>query len=270
MSLRVSLQTIPAVPLEAEGLCPDRVHGLTSTEVAKLLVYHGNEKAALGDFFTVRGHGDSEIRLEGDLKLVKHIGAGMTRGRIAIQGSVGSHLGAGMSGGEIRVDGDAGDWVGPEMKGGRIVIEGNAGHMVGSAYRGSPVGMREGEIIVKGRVGNEAGNAMRGGLIAIGGDSADFAGVNMLAGTIIVLGKLGIRTGAGMKRGSIVSMHEAPVLPTFTYACTYHPLYLRFYLLHLLDLGLKVAEPQLLGRYRRYSGDAVELNRGELLFYAGS
>jgi len=37
-----------------------------------------------------------------------------------------------------------------------------------------------------------------------------------------------------------------------------------------LDLGLKVADAQILGRYRRYSGDAVELNRGELLIYAGS
>jgi len=270
MSLHVSLHTKPAVPLEAEVLCPDRVQGLTSVEVAKLLVYHGNEKAALGDFFKVSGSGDSEIRIEGDLKRVKHIGAGMTHGRIEIEGPVGSHLGAGISGGEIRVHADVGDWVGPEMKGGRIFIEGNAGHMLGSAYRGSTVGMREGEIIVSGNVGNEAGNAMRGGLIAIGGDSGDFAGVNMLAGTIIVLGQLGIRTGAGMKRGSIVSMHDAAVLPTFTYACTYHPLYLRFYLLHLLDLGLKVAEAQLLGRYRRYSGDSVELNRGELLIYAGS
>jgi formylmethanofuran dehydrogenase subunit C len=268
MPLDLTLHTAPEVPLEAEAINPDRLAGLGAAAAAALPVHHGNRLAALGDFFRLAGTCDGEVRLEGDLARVKLIGAGMTGGRIVIDGDVGVHLGTAMTGGEILVAGDAGDWVGAEMSGGRIIVKGDAGHLVGSAYRGSRVGMRGGEIIVHGRAGNEVGSAMRNGLIAIGGDCGDYAGVNMLAGTIIVLGRPGGRCGAGMKRGSIVAMRDVPVLPTFSYACTYAPSFLRLYLLHLRGLGLAVDDAQIDGRYRRWSGDSIELNRGELLILA--
>ncbi|PYP38160.1 MAG: formylmethanofuran dehydrogenase subunit C [Gemmatimonadetes bacterium] len=269
MSLAFTLRTPPTVPLEAEVLTPARLAGLSAPEAAKLSVVHGNERADLGEFFQVQGTADGggagEFRLTGDLSRVKHVGAGMADGRIVIHGSVGMHLGAEMTGGEIIVEGDAADWVGPEMTGGRIVIKGNAGHMVGAASRGSAVGVRGGEIVVFGNTGNEAGHGMRRGLVAIGGDAGDFAGVSMLAGTIVVLGSLGWRAGAGMRRGSIVTMHPVELLPTFSYACTYAPLYLRLLLARLRRLGLPVADAQVSGRYQRWSGDAVELNKGEVL-----
>ena len=267
MSLKLTLHSEPAVPLEAELITPDKLAGLSEAEIAKLPVQHGNQQAVLGDFFGVAGVGNGEVYLEGDLSRVKLIGSGMTGGRLVISGNVGMHVGAGMSGGEIVVEGDAGDWAGAEMLGGRLTIKGNAGHLVGSGYRGSRIGMQGGEIIVHGKAGNEVGGAMRRGLIAIGGDSGDFTGVNMLAGTIIVLGQLGWRTGAGMVRGSIISMHEAELLPTFSYACTYQPTFLRLYLLHLQSLGLPVDDTQITGLYRRWSGDSVQLNRGEILLF---
>ncbi|MGQ0657514.1 MAG: formylmethanofuran dehydrogenase subunit C [Chromatiales bacterium] len=265
MSLTLSLHTAPQVPLEAEGLIPERLEGLDSAAVARLPLLHGNENVHVGDFFKVEGKGNGELRLEGDLSRVKLLGANMSRGRLTVNGNVGLHLGAAMTGGEVIVDGNAGDWVGPEMAGGSIVIRGNAGHMVGSVHRGGSIGMRGGEIVVHGSAGNEIGNGMRNGLIVIGGDSGDFTGVSMRAGTIIVLGHLGWRSGAGMKRGSIASMHEAELLPTFSYACTYRPVFLRLYLLQLRELGLPVGEACVNGEYRRYSGDAIELNRGEIL-----
>ncbi len=265
MTLTLTLKTPPEVPLEAEAIAPDRLAGLSEAEVARQKVLHGNRAAELGEFFDVAGAGDGELRVEGDCGRVKLMGAGMAEGRLVVDGDAGLHLGSAMRGGEIRVTGDAGDWLGPEMSGGRIVVEGDAGHTVGAAYRGSRVGMRGGEIVVHGRAGNETGNAMRGGLIAVGGDCGDFTGVNMLAGTVVVLGALGIRSGAGMKHGSIVSMHDAEILPTFTYACRYQPMFLRLYLRHLRASGLPVEDAQIAGRYRRWSGDSVELNRGELL-----
>ena len=102
-------------------------------------------------------------------------------------------------------------------------------------------------------------------LIAIGGSSGDFTGVNILAGTIIVLGQMGWRSGVGMKRGSIISMQDAPILPTFTYACTYRPTFLSMYLCYLQNLGLPITEAHVSGYYRRWSGDSVEMNRGEIL-----
>lgn len=269
MSLKLRLETQPEVPLEADCLSPDRVQGLDAAAIAKLKVFYGNQQVELGEFFAVDGSGDEAIHIEGDLSRVKHVGSGMTYGHLKVEGNVGAHLGAGMSGGRIDVSGDSGDWVGPEMSGGRIVIHGSAGHMVGSGYRGSKVGIRGGEIIVFGNAGNEIGNTMRNGLIAIGGDAGDFVGVGMLAGTIIVLGQMGIRTGAGMKRGTIVSMQDIEPLPTFSYDCQFRPTFIRVYLQHLRALGMHVDERYLTGAYRRWSGDAVELNRGECLLFAG-
>ncbi len=265
--MKLTLRTTPAVPLEAETISPAAVADLTATEVSRLRVFHGNQQAEIGDFFRVEGNWDGVLRVEGDLTRVKLIGAGMSEGQVIIEGDVGAHLGAEMVGGEITVEGDAADWIGREMSGGRIVVRGDAGHMVGSAVRGSPVGIRGGEIIIHGNARNEVGNSMRRGLIVVGGDCGDFAGVSMLAGTIIVLGNLGTRAGAGMKRGTIVSMHDAELLPTFTYACTYQPVFLRVYLRRLRELSLPIEDRHVKGMYRRWSGDSVELNRGEILLF---
>jgi len=265
MSLTLTLKNAPEVPLEAEAISPERLEGMSASQAAGVAVLYGNRQAQLGDFFGIEGTGDGELRVVGDCGRVKRIGAAMSRGRLLVEGHAGMHLGVGMSGGAILVKGDAGDSVGMEMLGGLVVVEGNAGHLLGSTIRGGRVGMRGGEIIVHGSVGNETGSGMRRGLIAVGGDAGDFTGVNMLAGTIVVLGHLGWRSGAGLKRGSIVSGRPAEILPTFRYACAYRPVMLRLVLAHLRQRGLPVSDAQLRGRYRRWSGDAVETNRGEIL-----
>jgi formylmethanofuran dehydrogenase subunit C len=266
----LKLHTQPEVPLETEVINPTVFASLSQSGIEHLNVMHGNMKCKLGDFFKVTGKGATEIHIEGDLSGVKLVGAGMSEGKITVDGDVGMHLGVGMSGGEILVEGSAGDWVGPEMSGGRITIKKNAGHMVGSAYRGQSTGITGGEIFVHGNAKNEVGSAMRRGLIVIGGDAGDFTGVNLLAGTIIVLGVLGIRTGAGMKRGTIVSLQDAPMLPSFEYSCTYHPLFLRLYFSRLRANGFrrKIQSQHLSGKYKRYSGDGIELNRGEVLLFS--
>lgn len=268
MSIKLTLLSTPDVPLEADSITPDKFAGLSPADVAALPLQYGNQKATLGDFFRVEGSVNGEIRVEGDLSRVKLIGSEMSTGRIVIDGSVGMHLGAMMTGGEIVVSGSAGDWVGAEMEGGRIIIHGNAGDMVGSGYRGSAIGVRGGEIIVHGNAGNEVGGAMRRGLIAIGGSAGDFVGVNLRAGTVIVLGQMGWRPGAGMIRGSIISMQPVQTLPTFSYDCLYHPVFLRMYLLYLQQMGLPIEEAHITGQYRRWSGDAVEMNRGEILLFS--
>lgn len=267
MGLEITLHTAPEVPLEAEKLSPACLLGSNPAEIERLPVLHGNRKVPVGEFFRVSGSAEGDIVLRGDLRRVKLLGTGMSGGRLRVEGSVGAHLGAGMSGGEIIVEGDAGDWVGPELSGGRITVKGNAGHMVGSAFRGNAIGVTGGEIIVHGRAGNEVGSGMRRGFIAIGGDAGDFTGVNMRAGTVAVLGRLGMRSGAGMVRGTIVTLQPAELLPTFAYACTYEPTFLKLYLRRLQALGLAVPDAALGGRYQRWSGDAIELNRGEILIF---
>ena len=269
MALKLKLHTQPDVPLEADCISPDRLGNLSENEIKALTLFHGNRQVQLADFFDCSGSYDGEIIVEGDLSNVKHIGSLMSQGRLVIQGDVGVHTGAAIRGGEIIIEGNVSDWLAPEMSGGRVIVKGNAGHMVGSGYRGSSVGMQGGEIIVHGNVKNETGHVMRRGLIVVGGDAGDFTGVNMLAGTIIVLGEIGIRAGAGMKRGSIICQKKAAILPTFTRSCVYQPTFLKHYFKYLKSLDLPISDDLINGKYERWCGDSVELNRGEILLYEG-
>ena len=111
---------------------------------------------------------------------------------------------------------------------------------------------------------------MRYGLIVIGGNADDFTGVNMHSGTIIVFGTMGIRAGAGMRRGSIICMQQAELLPTFQHACLYHPGFIRSYLSYLRKIGFRSFNAAYMtGLYHRWCGDSIALNRGEILLYAG-
>src|SRR5215207_2168912 len=151
MTLTLSLREQPAVPLEAEVLSPDRLAGSGRDEIEALPVWHGNERTRVGEFFTVSGAGDDDVRIEGDLGRVKLVGAGMTAGRLTLAG------GAGMRGGELHIEGDVGDWAGAGMRGGRLVVRGSAGRQLGGVYAGERAGMRGGEIVVGGDAGAQAG-----------------------------------------------------------------------------------------------------------------
>jgi formylmethanofuran dehydrogenase subunit C len=265
MTLTLTLREQPAVPLETDGLTPDRLAGMGRAEIEGMTVWHGNRQARLADFFSVSGDGEDELRVEGDLRRVKFVGAGMTTGRLTVAGDAGMHTGAEMRGGELVVEGDVGDFAGTAMHGGRLEVRGSAGHQLGGAYPGERVGMRGGEILVGGDAGDQLGAGLRRGLIAVAGRVGDAAGLRMLAGTIVCLGTLGAAPGADMRRGTIVAMAQATLLPTFALACSYRPAFLRLYLRHLRGLGLPLTDEQIEGRYARWSGDGLELRRGEIL-----
>jgi formylmethanofuran dehydrogenase subunit C len=265
VTLTLTLREAPAAPVRAEALRPDRLAGLSRAEVERLGLRHGNRFAALAELFAVSGDGSDDVFVDGDLARVGALGAGMAGGRLTIAGRAGPHAGAGMGGGELVVDGDAGDWAGAEMQGGRLVVRGSAGRRLGGAYAGSRAGMTGGEILVHGDAGDEAGAGLRRGLIAVAGRVGDAAGLSALAGTIVALGALGAHPGASMRRASIVAMTQPTLLPTYARACTYRPSFLRLCLRRLRDLGLPVTDEQIDGRYTRWSGDSLELRRGEIL-----
>jgi formylmethanofuran dehydrogenase subunit C len=265
MTLTLTLHEPPTVPLETEGLSPDRLAARGRGEIETLTVWHGNRRAQLADFFAVSGNGDEELRVEGDLRRVKFLGAGMTAGRLTVAGAAGMHTGADMRGGELVVEGDVGDFAGVNMRGGRLVVQGSAGHQLGGAHPGERTGMRGGEILVHGDAGDQVGAGLRRGLIAVAGRLGGAAGLRMLAGTIVAVGGLGATPGAAMRRGTIVAMSQATLLPTFAFACSYRPPFLRLYLRHLRALGLLLSDEQIEGRYARWSGDGLELQRGEIL-----
>jgi formylmethanofuran dehydrogenase subunit C len=265
--ITLTLKEQPTVPLEAEAVSPDVTAKLGHDALRALPVFLGKRQRRLDDFFEVEGAASDEIALHGDLGKVKWIGRGMTRGRIAIQGDVGMHLGASMKGGVIEVTGSVSDWLGAEMTGGLIRIRGNAGGQVGAAYRGGPRGMNQGTILIEGSAGIEVGMRMRRGIIAVAGPVRDFAGLQMKGGTIFLLGGAEIRTGAWMSRGTIVSLAPLQLLPTFTYACTYEPPFLRLYARHLRTLGFSIPHEAGDGAYQRYTGDTSGLGKGEILMW---
>jgi len=169
-----------------------------------------------------------------------------------------------MKGGTIEVSGNATDWVGAEMSAGLIRIRGNAGGQIGAAYRGSLAGMKGGTILIGGSAGLEVGMRMKRGIIAVAGLVRDFAGLQMKGGTIFLLGGAELRTGAWMFRGTIVTLTPIQLLPTFAYACTYHPTFLRVYAKHLRELGFSIPTEVQDGAFQRFSGDASVPGKGEI------
>jgi formylmethanofuran dehydrogenase subunit C len=265
--ITLTLKEQPTVPLEAENLSPDVVMSLAQDELRALPVFLGKRQVRLDQFFEVEGAGGDELEIRGNVRQVKWIGRGMTRGRISIQGNVGMHLGAYMKGGSIEVSGDASDWVGGEMANGLIHIHGNAGGQVGAAYRGSLVGMKGGAILIEGSAGMEVGMRMRRGIIAIRGRVKDFAGLQMKGGSLFLLGGAEIRTGAWMVRGTILSLAPISLLPTFAYACAYNPTFLGLYSSRLRMMGFSIPHEAGAGVYRRYTGDAAVPGKGEILLW---
>jgi formylmethanofuran dehydrogenase subunit C len=265
VTLTLTLREAPVSPLDAEALSPDRLAGLSRAEIERLELRLGNGRTTVGELFEVSGAGEQDVRVAGDLARVAGLGTGMTGGRLTLAGSPGPHVGAGMRGGELVVEGDVGDWAGAQMRGGRLTVRGSAGGRLGGAYAGTTAGMSGGEILVHGDAGEEAGAGLRRGLVAVAGRVGAAAGLNALAGTIVAFGAVGAHPGAGMRRASIVAMTTTTLLPTYARACTYRPPFLRLCLRRLRALGLPVRDDQIDGRYTRWSGDGVELMRGEIL-----
>ena len=76
-----------------------------------------------------------------------------------------------------------------------------------------------------------------------------------------------LRTGAWMIRGTIVSLKPIPLLPTFSYAATYNPTFLRLYAKKLATLGCTIPFDDGEGAYQRYTGDTAVPGRGEILMW---
>ena len=258
---------VDTVPLEAESICPDVMVALDNSAVRALPLYLGKRLCRVDDFFTVDGEQSDEIEVHGDLRKVRWIGRGMTRGRISIDGNAGMHLGAYMKGGAIAVSGAASDWVGAEMSGGTIEVAGNAGGQIGAAYRGSPRGMTDGTIVIGGSAGLEIGMRMKRGLIVIGGPVRDFVGLEMKGGTILLKSGAELRTGAWMRRGTIISLTPIPLLPSFLYSSSYVPTFMGVLAKHLASLRISLPVDQQAGVYQRFLGDTSVVGKGEILVW---
>ena len=265
-AVTLTLRAAPDGPLDLEGITPDRLAALSASEIAALPVWSGSRQTRLGDHFDVAGERAERLRIVGASTRLDGVGAGMTAGALLVEGIVGRRLGASMTGGTLDVRGNAGDDAGQAMAGGVLRIAGDAGDRLGAAGPGAAKGMRGGEIVVLGSAGTEAGARARRGLIVVGGDTGPGAARAMIAGTLLVLGRTGAGAALQNKRGSLVAVGPVEVPPTYRYACTYQPLHLRLTFTHLRRRHDVEVDPRVLdGRWRRYTGDAGDPGRGEIL-----
>ena len=221
---------------------------LSASELAERPVYLERDgKARVGDLFELSGRPGGRIRFVGELNQADRLGAGLAEGEVIVEGSVGREAGLALAGGRLDIGGDAGP-------------------RAGAAQPGFKRGMTGGELIVRGSAGPEAGAAMRRGLLVVLRVAGDRAGLGMIAGTVVAFGRLGADAGLWSKRGTIVALSQITPPPTYSYACTGQPAYLRLLLTYLrAGCGLPVRPRHLNGLYRRYSGDMAELGKGEIL-----
>lgn len=266
--LKLTLRVPSAIPLELDGITPDRISGLSAAEVAKIAIPHGNRPEPLGEFFDVVTDPCgfwADVHIAGATQNVKSVGAGMISGKMMVEGPVGMHAGARMRGGDLILDSGAGGWLGAEMTGGTIEVRGHAGDQVGAAYRGSRRGMAGGTIVVRGSAGDELGLLMRRGLIVVEGACGEFAAASMIAGTVVLLGAVGARCGAGMKRGTVLSAQEPALPSSFRYSCRYTPPFVPLLLEELDRMELRVLPSVFGGGLSCFRGDLLMGGRGEIL-----
>jgi formylmethanofuran dehydrogenase subunit C len=251
--LVLSLRDASAAALDLGVLLREPWVGLDAAALARRPVdVAGTGPVPAGELFEIRGTPTGRLRLEGDLRGARGVGAGLAEGTVVVESGVGDDAGQGMAGGMLRIRGDA-------------------GARAGGAAPGHKRGMTGGELVVDGAAGPEAGAGMRRGLLVVGGDAGERAGLGMLAGTVIVFGAAGAGAGQWSKRGSIVAMGGVTPPATYRYACVYRPEYLRLTLMHLRSMhGVPVTDRHVDGTYRRYSGDLAELGKGEILAWTNS
>jgi len=260
----LTLRTPSSIPLEVDGVTPDKICDLSELEVARLLLLHGNRREELGQLFEVKKHNSADLVFSGDLRNVHGIGRQMTRGRIVCESSVGRHAGARMSGGSLVLEGGAGDWLAAEMRGGCVTAKGAVGQCAGAAYRGARRGMTGGTIWLRSSVGDELGLLMRRGIIVVEGDCGAFAGASMIAGTLVLLGGVGGRLGAGMKRGTILTTNAGKPSSGFRESCEYQPTVLPLLRTAVQNIGCEMLTFHPSPMVHCYRGDVLTGGRGEL------
>ena len=266
-ALSFTLTLEPRQRLDVSALTPDRLQGLAMDAIGRLPLQYGNRTLTVAEAFRIEGDQTDDLLFPNASAKLDHVGSGMTRGRITLQGNAGSYLARQMKGGCITVQGNVDAYAACEMKGGEVIIAGNAGDFLGAALPGNRKGMAGGVVLVKGHVGDRAGDHQRRGMILIEGNAGAYTGSRMTAGTIVVLGQVGDNPGYAMGRGTLLlARAPARIPPTFS-DCGLHTLgFIPLLCKSVGHLDTRVATlADQLKRVRRYAGDLCSLGKGEIL-----
>lgn len=266
--LVLTLSRRPDQRLDLSALTPQRIAGLSESEIEKIELQTTRWRVVVGDVFRLRMGDAAHIRIEASCDRLDCIGQEMTDGEIIVEGDAGARAGRLMKGGRLTVRGGAGPWAASGMTGGAIEIFGDAADRLGGPLAGEVAGMRGGTVLVHGRAGERAGDRLRRGTIVVEGSAGVYAGSRMIAGTLVVLGRTGPLPGYLMKRGTIVlGDNSEEMSPTFL-DCGVHDLVaLRlmgdFLRTHSARAGQLFRKP-----LRRFAGDMATGGKGEIFVRA--
>ncbi|MDZ7754215.1 MAG: formylmethanofuran dehydrogenase subunit C [Gammaproteobacteria bacterium] len=218
-----------------------------------------------GELFRLEGNPGETLTIVPAAANLDKLGAGMTRGRLLVEGDAGALAASGLAGGHVRVQGDAGGRAGAGMVAGNLEITGSCGDCLGGPLIGTTHGMAGGMIRVGGSAGHRAGERLRRGLVVIDGDAGDYLGANMIAGTIAVAGRAGTWCGSGMRRGTLILARQPASMPaTFNANGPRPPGFLALFRPLLgsawAPLMANDADP-----FSRFLGDLAEEGMGEVL-----
>jgi formylmethanofuran dehydrogenase subunit C len=252
-------------PLDASPLLPETLGELSSAEIARVRLRHGNRQVHLGDLFDVAtGTAEGSLLIQGATDRFDHLGKGMNGGTLRIEGDAGDFLGQDLAAGTIELAGNAGRYAASGMAAGVIRIGGDAGDFLAASLPGGRFGMQGGAVMVGGRLGARAGDRMRRGLVIVAGEAGAYLGARMIGGTFVVGGRCGRHPGLAMRRGTLV-LAAAPddLLPTFIDGGPHDLSWLRLLADDLRLLGWP--KPDLPIRRRRFTGCTSSAGKGEIL-----
>lgn len=267
MTLSLTLRSDGTLPIDVQGLLPERFAGLSHDEVARLPVRIGKRVVDLGEVFGISGDNDGQsVAWEGDLRSVVNLGAGMSHGAMTVDGSVGRDAGRGMTGGRLEISGDAASGAGSGMRGGMLRIRGDVGDRAAAADPGHRHGMSGGCLLVEGSAGIDLARGIRRGLVVVRGSCGAGAMMDATAGTVIVLGECGPHLAAGMRRGTLICLGSPPstMMPTFVAGRISRPPFLSLLAAELNRWNFDLPPGWACGAFRQYHGDMLTLGLGEV------
>lgn len=266
---RLTSTTRPPQRVDLSSVAPDRLAGMAAKDIAAMPLRLGNRTEPLDSLFRVEALKGMEgvLEIEASCDRLDGIGRGMKEGRIVVRGDAGAWTAAELRGGTVEVEGRTGPFAGAAMRGGTLRVAGDAGDFLAASIPGERKGMLGGVVMVAGNVGIRAGDRMRRGMVLIGGDAGAGCASRVIAGTIAVAGAVGELAGFGMKRGSLILFGEPEeMLPTFADNGSHDLSFLWLMGGYWRSLGGVFSERGAgLRRARRYTGDAANGGKGEIL-----
>ena len=106
MSTLTLVQTATtAQRLNMSAFTPQRLEGLSNTEIAHLRVHVGNRSEEAGALFGISGSAGERLIIAPAAGNLDNLGAGMQRGELRVEGDAGRGAARGLAGGTVTIAG---------------------------------------------------------------------------------------------------------------------------------------------------------------------